>query len=79
MFPNTVAPAPIKTPSPILGCLSPPIFPVPPRVTWWRIETLLPITAVSPTTTPVAWSNRIPFPIFAAGCMSTAKTSAILE
>lgn len=30
-------------------------------------ETLLPTTAVSPITTPVAWSKSIPSPIFAAG------------
>lgn len=76
-FPRIVAPAPIKTPSPILGWRSPPNFPVPPKVTWWRMETLFPITAVSPTTTPVAWSKRMPFPIFAPGWISTAKTSEI--
>ncbi|CAL1367727.1 unnamed protein product [Linum trigynum] len=37
------------------------------RVTWCRIDTLFPITVVSPTTTPVAWSNRTSFPILAAG------------
>nr|GMD54352.1 Uncharacterised protein [Ipomoea batatas] len=78
-FPSIVAPAPISTPSPILGCRSPPTLPVPPNVTWWSIETLFPITAVSPTTTPVAWSKRMPFPILAAGWMSTAKTSEILD
>lgn len=78
-FPNMVAPAPIRTPSPIFGCRSPDAFPVPPRVTWCKIDTLLPTTAVSPMTTPVAWSNKIPFPIFAAGCISTAKTSEIRE
>uniref|UniRef100_A0A7C9ED09 Uncharacterized protein n=1 Tax=Opuntia streptacantha TaxID=393608 RepID=A0A7C9ED09_OPUST len=53
-FPKTQVPAPIKTPSPILGCLSPLIFPVPPNVTLCKIDTLSPITAVSPITTPVA-------------------------
>ncbi|KAK2353626.1 serine acetyltransferase 1, chloroplastic [Trifolium repens] len=66
-LPRMVAPAPMSTPSPILGWRSPPTFPVPPNVTWCRIDTLFPITAVSPTTTPVAWSNRTPFPILAAG------------
>lgn len=78
-FPNIVAPAPINTPSPIFGWRSPPALPVPPKVTWWRIETLSPITAVSPTTTPVAWSNSIPFPSLAPGWMSTAKTSDIRD
>ena len=31
-------------------------------------------TAVSPTTMPVAWSNMIPLPKFAAGCKSIPKT-----
>ena len=42
IFPNTFAPAPIKTPLPILGCLSPSTFPVPPRVTACRRLTLFP-------------------------------------
>nr|ACL53038.1 unknown [Zea mays]ACR36385.1 unknown [Zea mays] len=75
-FPRTVAPAPMSTPSPILGCRSPTALPVPPSVTWWSMETLSPTTAVSPTTTPVAWSSRMPLPTVAAGWMSTAKTSA---
>lgn len=29
-------------------------------------ETLFPTIAVSPITTPVAWSNKMPSPIFAA-------------
>ncbi len=75
MLPRTIAPAPINTPSPILGCLSPSTAPVPPNVTWCKMETLLPILAVSPTTNPVAWSNMIPDPISAAGWMSTWNTS----
>eukprot|EP00882_Tetradesmus_deserticola_P030869 GHRQ01034854.1.p3 GENE.GHRQ01034854.1~~GHRQ01034854.1.p3 ORF type:complete len:131 (+),score=13.08 GHRQ01034854.1:674-1066(+) len=39
-------------------------------------DTLLPMTAVSPMTTPVPWSSRMPCPSRAAGCMSTASTCA---
>ncbi|CAA7408760.1 unnamed protein product [Spirodela intermedia] len=53
-FPRIVAPAPISTPSPIFGCRSPTALPVPPSVTLWRIDTLLPTTAVSPITTPTS-------------------------
>ncbi|KAL1289926.1 hypothetical protein AAHE18_20G093200 [Arachis hypogaea] len=54
MFPKIQVPAPIKTPSPIFGCLSPEALPVSPKVTLCKIDTLLPVTAVSPTTNPVA-------------------------
>lgn len=37
-------------------------------------DTLLPMTAVSPMTTPVPWSSRMPRPKRAAGWMSTANT-----
>ena len=78
-FPRIVAPAPIRPLSPIFGCRSPTSFPVLPSDTWWRIETLSPITAVSPITTPVARSRSIPFLILAAEWMSTAKTSEIRD
>ena len=51
--------------------------PVPPRVTLCKIETSSSITAVSPTTMPVAWSNMMPLPIRAAGCTSTPNTTEI--
>ena len=54
ILPRIFAPAPIRTPLPIFGWRSLPSLPVPPRVTPCRIETLSPITAVSPTTRPVA-------------------------
>ena len=50
ILPYIFAPAPIKTLFPILGCLSPRTFPVPPRVTECKIETLSPTLAVSPIT-----------------------------
>mmetsp|Transcript_27130 Transcript_27130/g.88992 ORF Transcript_27130/g.88992 Transcript_27130/m.88992 type:complete len:270 (-) Transcript_27130:94-903(-) len=64
-------PAPMRTPSPTFGWRSPDPVPVPPSVTLWRMETLFPTLAVSPTTSPVAWSMRMPQPIRAAGWMST--------
>ena len=36
-------------------------FPVPPKVTLWRIEQSSPTVAVSPTTIPVAWSMKMPY------------------
>ena len=53
MFPRIVECAPMRTPLPIFGCLSPTSFPVPPSVTPCRMDTLSPTTAVSPMTTPV--------------------------
>lgn len=47
MLPRIVAAAPTRTLSSIFGWRSPAFFPVPPRVTFWRIETLSPTTAVS--------------------------------
>lgn len=47
MLPKIVAAAPIRTLSSTLGWRSPASLPVPPRVTFWRIETLSPTTAVS--------------------------------
>ena len=44
----------LTTPLPIFGWRSDPSLPVPPSVTPCRMETLSPITAVSPTTRPVA-------------------------
>ncbi len=37
--------------------------PLPPSVTRWSMLTLSPTTAVSPITTPVAWSISTPRPI----------------
>src|ERR1700733_5498032 len=65
MFPRLLAPAPTITPERIFGCRSSHCLPVPPRVTSWSIDTSSSITAVSPTTRPVAWSRKIPRPIFA--------------
>mmetsp|Transcript_34913 Transcript_34913/g.78891 ORF Transcript_34913/g.78891 Transcript_34913/m.78891 type:complete len:226 (-) Transcript_34913:481-1158(-) len=77
MSPSTVAPAPTVTRSPICGCRSRVEggFPVPPSVTLWRKWQWLPIVAVSPMTTPVAWSKNMGAPILAPGCMSTPNTS----
>mmetsp|Transcript_15283 Transcript_15283/g.64486 ORF Transcript_15283/g.64486 Transcript_15283/m.64486 type:complete len:228 (+) Transcript_15283:215-898(+) len=75
MGPRMVTPAPITTPSPIFGWRSPSLVPVPPSVTPCRMDTLFPTTAVSPMTTPVAWSNITPSPITAPGWMSTWNTS----
>ena len=47
MFPRIVAAAPIRTLSSTFGWRSPASLPVPPKVTFWRIETLSPTTAVS--------------------------------
>ena len=63
ILPMILAPAPISTPSAILGWRSPCSLPVPPSVTSCSIETSSPITAVSPTTSPVAWSRKMPRPI----------------
>ena len=63
---------------PTVGWRLPLPVPLPPRVTWCKSETLSPTTAVSPITTPVAWSIMIPLPSSAAGCMSTCNTSETL-
>ena len=73
MLPSIFVPAPMSTSRPTLGWRSPTSFPVPPRVTPCSIVVLSPTLAVSPMTTPVAWSNMTPHPIEAAGCMSTPK------
>ena len=70
ILPRILAPALISTPSPILGWRSRLVFPVPPSVTDCRMDTLLPTTAVSPMTRPVAWSSMMPWPIFARGGMN---------
>ena len=54
ILPRIFAPALIRTPRRIFGCRSPFSLPVPPSVTPCRIETSSSITAVSPTTKPVA-------------------------
>src|SRR6266699_557775 len=54
MLPRIFAPAPIITPRRIFGWRSPSCLPVPPRVTPWSMETSSSMTAVSPTTRPVA-------------------------
>ena len=78
MLPKTVECAPMSTPFPIFGCLSPTSFPVPPSVTPCRMDTLSPTTAVSPMTTPVPWSMSMPLPSRAAGWRSMANTVDIL-
>ena len=75
ILPRILAPAPISTPRRILGWRSPASLPVPPSVTSCRIETSSSITAVSPTTRPVAWSRKMPCPIGTAGLMSVWNTS----
>ena len=54
ILPRIFAPAPIITPRRIFGWRSSFSLPVPPSVTSCRIETSSSITAVSPTTKPVA-------------------------
>jgi len=61
--------------SPMLGWRFPFPVPLPPKVTWCSSETLSPTMAVSPMTTPVAWSTIMPLPSCAAGWMSTCITS----
>lgn len=51
----------------------------PPSVTFCIMDTLFPTTAVAPMTTPVPWSSKMPFPILAAGWMSTAKDWLVLQ
>jgi len=70
IFPNILAPLPIKTLLPIVGCRLPFSLPVPPKVTPWKIVTLLPMIVVSPITTPVPWSIKKFFPIVAPGWIS---------
>mmetsp|Transcript_21868 Transcript_21868/g.65432 ORF Transcript_21868/g.65432 Transcript_21868/m.65432 type:complete len:313 (-) Transcript_21868:708-1646(-) len=72
--PSTDAPAPSSTPWPTVGWRMPSPVPEPPRLTWCSIDTLSPTTAVSPITTPVAWSSSTPRPIIAPGWISTWKT-----
>mmetsp|Transcript_29172 Transcript_29172/g.64479 ORF Transcript_29172/g.64479 Transcript_29172/m.64479 type:complete len:233 (-) Transcript_29172:730-1428(-) len=73
--PSSVAPAPSSTPWPTVGWRTSLLVPEPPRDTWCSMDTLSPTMAVSPITTPVAWSSRMPIPSCAAGWMSTWKTS----
>src|SRR5262249_43858188 len=75
MLPRIFAPAPISTPCRILGWRSPASLPVPPSVTPCNIETSSSITAVSPTTRPVAWSRKIPRPMLTAGLISVWNTA----
>ena len=77
MLPSTLAPALIRTPRRIFGWRSPVSLPVPPSVTPCSIDTSSSTTAVSPTTTPVAWSMNMPRPKRAAGWMSTPNTSEL--
>mmetsp|Transcript_26160 Transcript_26160/g.87917 ORF Transcript_26160/g.87917 Transcript_26160/m.87917 type:complete len:222 (+) Transcript_26160:465-1130(+) len=79
MLPKMLACAPIKTPLPSLGCRLPHSFPVPPRVTPCKNEQSSPTTEVSPTTTPVAWSNMTPRPMTAFGWTSMPKSSEHLD
>eukprot|EP01064_Diplonema_japonicum_P025155 TRINITY_DN36174_c0_g1_i1.p1 TRINITY_DN36174_c0_g1~~TRINITY_DN36174_c0_g1_i1.p1 ORF type:complete len:106 (+),score=7.88 TRINITY_DN36174_c0_g1_i1:98-415(+) len=62
MLPNTWQCAPRITSSPILGCLSPPTFPVAPNVMSCKNCTFRPTTAVLPMTSPVPWSRVVPVP-----------------
>mmetsp|Transcript_17525 Transcript_17525/g.36679 ORF Transcript_17525/g.36679 Transcript_17525/m.36679 type:complete len:296 (-) Transcript_17525:609-1496(-) len=77
IFPRIVDPAPMTQSSPMIGWRRSPElpFPVPPRVTPWSIVVRSPMTAVSPITTPCAWSRNSPAWIMAPGCMSTAHIS----
>ncbi len=61
--------------APMCGCRTPLLVPEPPSVTWCSMDTLSPTIAVSPITTPVAWSMNTPRPTRAAGWMSTCSTS----
>ena len=54
ILPKTFAPSPIIAPRLTFGCRSPASLPVPPSVTFCRIETSSSTTAVAPTTSPVA-------------------------
>ena len=75
MGPSNVAPAPSKQQDPTEGCLRVFFFiPDPPNVTLCSMLTLSPTMAVSPMTTPVPWSIKTPFPIWAPGWISIWKT-----
>jgi hypothetical protein len=69
--PSSFAPDPITTSSSTVGWRLPRAKPVPPSVTPWYSVTLLPISAVSPMTTPAPWSMKSASPILAAGWIST--------
>ena len=58
MLPSRLALLPMKTPSQTVGWRLPCPLPVPPSVTPWYMVTSLPTMAVSPITTPVAWSMK---------------------
>ena len=76
MLPSTLAPAPSSTPRRTLGWRSPRSLPVPPSVTPCSIETPSSTTAVSPITTPVPWSMKMPLPITRAGMDVEAEQRA---
>mmetsp|Transcript_2519 Transcript_2519/g.7278 ORF Transcript_2519/g.7278 Transcript_2519/m.7278 type:complete len:256 (+) Transcript_2519:114-881(+) len=75
MFPSTETFAPSSTFFPIFGWRSPPTLPVAPSVTPCNIVHPSPTCAVSPMTTPVAWSMTTAGPIVAAGWMSTPNAA----
>mmetsp|Transcript_5291 Transcript_5291/g.16417 ORF Transcript_5291/g.16417 Transcript_5291/m.16417 type:complete len:274 (-) Transcript_5291:134-955(-) len=75
MFPSTETLAPSSTFFPIFGWRSPPTLPVAPSVTPCNIVHPSPRCAVSPMTTPVAWSMTTAGPIVAAGWMSTPNAA----
>src|SRR5579862_913725 len=79
MLPNTFAPIDSRTPRRTLGWRSPPSLPVPPSVTPCMMETSSSTTAVSPMTTPVAWSIMMPRPMRAPGWMALFFQSRISE
>ena len=68
--PRILAPAPTVTPSPRVGWRLPGFQLVPPRVTPWYSVTSVPISAVSPITTPTPWSMKKRAWMRAAGWMS---------
>ena len=67
MLPSRLALLPMKTPSQTVGWRLPCRLPVPPSVTPWYMVTSLPTMAVSPITTPVAWSMKSRRPSSAPG------------
>ena len=73
-----LAPAPMMTRSPTVGCRLTLSRLRPPKVTPWYTVTSAPTSAVSPMTTPAAWSMNSRGPIVAAGWISTpvAKRAA---
>src|SRR4051794_2763967 len=72
--PRSLAPEPIVTLSSTVGWRLPVANPVPPSVTPWYSVTFSPISAVSPTTTPMPWSMNSPSPTSAAGWISMPVT-----